>query len=218
MAHADFSLLITPNMVTVQCPGNTGVFPSPLVAAQQTLDRGGQKWRLTLTFSNKITDDRAVLMALIVGLRGRAGRVEVQAWDNPRRGAYGGTPLVDGAAQTGGTIDIKGCSNNITNWIRAGDYFALAESGVGQMKMAVADASSDGAGLITALQFEPRIRVTPPDNSAVAVDDGVLSPTLVSSVYYLENDAQGWTSRPHAPRHLSDIVLVLVEDVFATHP
>ena len=213
MAH-DFTISITPTMVTMQCPNNSAVFPSPLVGAQQTLDRGGQKWRITLTFSNKVADDRAFLMGMIVGLRGRVGRVAVPAFDNPRRGAYGGAaPKVDGASQTGSSIDLKDCDNNVTNWIRMGDYFGLAENGHARLKMATADASTNGSGLIT-IPFEPRIRFSPLDNGLVGVDDGVIDPSSVSSIYYLENDAQGWTSRPHTPRHLSDIVMVLVEDYF----
>lgn len=41
-------------------------------------------------------------------------------------GVQGGTPLVDGATQTGATLVTKGWSNSITNVVRAGDIFTIA--------------------------------------------------------------------------------------------
>lgn len=41
-------------------------------------------------------------------------------------GTQGGTPLVDGATQTGATLVTKGWSNSITNVVRAGDTFQIA--------------------------------------------------------------------------------------------
>jgi hypothetical protein len=41
-------------------------------------------------------------------------------------GTQGGTPLVDGASQTGASLVTKGWSNTITNVVRAGDIFTIA--------------------------------------------------------------------------------------------
>lgn len=41
-------------------------------------------------------------------------------------GTQGGTPLVDGATQTGATLVTKGWTNSVTNVLRAGDVFTIA--------------------------------------------------------------------------------------------
>jgi len=70
------------------------------------------------------------------------------------KGAYGGTPLVDGANQTGSTLNVKGGSNNITNWTRAGDLFTIA--GITLVYEVTADGNTDGSGDI-ALSISPPI-------------------------------------------------------------
>jgi hypothetical protein len=82
------------------------------------------------------------------------------------KGAYGGTPLVDGANQTGSTIDVKGGSNNITNWARAGDLIKFA--GLNLVYEVTADANTDGSGDVT-LSIDPPIFVggSPADEAAL---------------------------------------------------
>jgi hypothetical protein len=205
---------IVPNAVTIRSQDNTAVFTSPLIASAQTLDRGGQKWSMQLTFTNLQLDDRAELLGIIVALRGRANRLRINAHDNPNRGLYGGTPLVDGAGQTLSTLDLKGCSNNITGWIRRGDYFSVIVNGDHELKMCTEDADSNGTGLITGMKFEPRLRAAPADSAIITVDDGVLG--FPRGIYVLGSSGQGWTSKPGKASQLSDVSLGVVEDVFAT--
>ncbi len=123
-----FDLTQVPTTVSMRPVGNTGLFPSPLIASAQTLDRGGQKWQAVYNYANISFAKRASLMGLLTRLRGQAHRLRVPVYDNPKRGAYGGTPLVFGASQTGSDIDLDGVSN-VTNWIRAGDYLSIVVNG-----------------------------------------------------------------------------------------
>lgn len=208
-----FDLSQVPNSTQVTLRGNTGLFPSPLVASAQTIDRGGLKWSLVYNFSALRNADRADLMGTLAALRAQANRLRVPVYDNPNRGAYGGTPLVAGASQTGSSLDIDGCSNSITNWIRKGDYFSVIVNGEPELKMATADASSDGAGAIT-IAFEPRLRASPDNNAVIYVDDGVLS--RPKGIFVLESSDVGWASRPGYPSKIGSVTLQLIEDVFAT--
>ena len=207
-------LTTTPNLVSVSAASNTALFPSPLIASAQTLDRGGQKWRTILTYTNLRLADRGDLLGIIMALRGQANRLRVPVFDNPKRGAYGGTPLVNGASQTGSTLNIDGCSNNITHWIRRGDYFSVTVNGEQELHMCTADDDSNGSGQIAGLAFEPRLRASPLNNAVIRVEDGSLP--VPAGVYVLENQIQGWTSKPGKGSQLSDISLALLEDVFAT--
>lgn len=211
---ATYDLPASPTTVSLNLRGNTGLFPSPLVKSAQTLDRGGAHWEAVYNFTNISKDNRALMMGLIAKLRGQVNRVRLPVYDNPRRGAYGGTPLVDGASQTGNSINLKGLSNNITNWIREGDYFSVNVNGEHELKMATADASSDGTGLIT-ISFEPSLRASPANDAVVFVQDGVLS--RPQGVFVLSDDVAGWSSQPfQSTSELSQIVLECLEDVFIT--
>ncbi len=206
-----FDLSTVPTVVQIQLLANTALFPSPLIASAQTLDRGGLKWRYVATYSNLQNDDRADLMGLIASLRGQANRVRMLVYDNPIRGGYGGTPLVVGASQTGSSLNIDGVSNK-TNWIRKGDYFSVDVNGEHELKMCTADATSSGGAVTVA--FEPRLRDSPANNAVIYVEDGVLS--VPRGIFVLASSVTGWTSKPHTTKQLSDFQLTLVEDVFAT--
>ncbi len=210
-----FNLTQVPSTITMELRSNTAIFQSPLLGSVQTLDRGGMKWIAQYNYNNISAAKRGELMGLVASLRGQANRLRISVYDNPIRGVYGATPLVDGAAQTGSTLDIKGCPANTTNWIRAGDYFSVVVNGEHELKMCTADASSDGSGLITGLAFEPRLRASPADSAIIQVEDGVLDKP--EGVFYLSGTNVGWTSRPfQTTSELSSMTLLLTEDVFST--
>lgn len=205
-----------PTSVIMTMAANTALFPSPLIASATTLNRGAAKWRVVYAYSNLINIDRAALMALLVKLKGQANRVRVPVYDNPKQGAYGGTPLVAGASQTGTSINLDGCSATVTGWIKAGDYFSIDVNGEHELKMATADASSDGGGAIT-IDFLPALRASPLDNAAVYVEDGVLSKP--QGVFMLSSPAPSWQSTPANNEYVggtSTFSLDMVEAVFAT--
>lgn len=207
-------ITLTPSRVNVSLTGNTGVFENPLTSAAQTIDRGGLRWHFVYEFANLYGANRATLMSIIAQLRGQANRLRVPVHDNPARGAYGGSPLVDGANQTGNSLAVKGCSNTITNWIRAGDYFSVVVNGEHELKICTADASSDGSGDIAALTFQPRLRAAPADGAVIRVEDGVLAkPT---GIFIPASSELGWNSDPHVGGQLSGFSLDLIEDIFAT--
>ncbi len=210
-----FDLTQVPSTLSMQLIGNTGLFLSPLIASAQTLDRGGLKWQATYNYSNISADRRATLMGLLARLRAQAHRLRVPVYDNPKRGAYGGTPLVNGGSQTGSVVAIDGCSNNITNWIRAGDYFSIVVNGEHELKMCTQDNSSNGSGQIATLEFEPRLRASPLNNAVIFVEDGAIDKP--EGIFVLSSANVGWNSRPfQTASELSQIILSLTEDVFAT--
>lgn len=211
-----YDLSITPTRVAMSLQTNTGAFPSPLSPGIQTITRSASRWVATYTFSNMRGDDRAELLALIAKLRGQEHRVRLPVWDNPKRGVYGGSPLVWGAGQSGGSINIDSAALSVTDYIKAGDYFSIIVNGEPELKMAVADGDTNGSGQISGLTFEPRLRAVPADNAAIHVEDGVL-PTP-AGIFFLSEAETGWQSRPGASSKISDIVLQFNEDTFATQP
>lgn len=208
-----FDLTPRPRTVSMRPEGNTGLFPSPLIASATTLDRGGQKWHATYSYPNVSGAVRAELMGLIARLRGQAHRLRVPVYDNPKRGAYGGTPLVAGGSQTGSSINLDGGLGSVTNWIMAGDFLSIEVNGEHELKMCTLNGNSSG-GTIT-IEFEPRLRASPLNNAVVYVEDGSLPKPR--GIFVMTSGNAGWTSSPfQTTTELSQIVLSMIEDVFAT--
>jgi hypothetical protein len=118
-------------------------------------------------------------------------------------GTQGGTPLVDGASQTGASLVTKGWSNSITNVIRAGDVFTIAgvyavnpvtklSTGRLQHFVATAAANSGASTGPATLAISPSITVTgttqtvsasPADGAAITVL-GATAAAAVSNVMF----------------------------------
>jgi hypothetical protein len=115
-------------------------------------------------------------------------------------GARGGTPLVNGASQTGASLVTDGWSNSITGVLKAGDIITLpsvfavnpiTKQSTGRLQQFVitADANSSGAGAAT-FAISPSITVSgttqtvtasPADDAAITVL-GTLSTVGMSNV------------------------------------
>jgi len=167
----------------------------------------------TYSFNSRVTSTRASLLGTLAALRGQANRLRVPVHDNPIQGAYGGTPLVKGASQTGSSLIIDGLTVSVTKWIGQGDYFSVIVNGEPELKMCTADINSDINGELT-LTFEPRLRAAPAENAVIYVEDGVL--TKPSGIFLLKNAENGWNSQPWRSGEISNITIEMVEDVFAT--
>ncbi len=142
-----------------------GVFQNNFNGVPLTVDFGGAFWQASFSLTGMKGDSEQFRLwrAFFMQLGGRSGRF--YAYDPDRRtpaGAVGGTPLVNGGNQSGNQLIIDGCSNNITGWLKAGDYFEVN----GEYKCMTANADTDGSGNTT-LNFFPQLRSSPPDNGAI---------------------------------------------------
>jgi hypothetical protein len=179
---------------------NTNTFKSPLSGAIQSIDRGGERLVASLSYRNLKTADRALLIAFLMKLNGQQHRVNLPFHALDNQGLFGGTPLVNGASQTGTSVDIDGCSNTITGWMKAGDVFSFN----GEMKIATADANTSGTGTTT-LNFYPRIRTAPDNNEPIETSN----PT---GVFILDSNTSSWSYRPGS---FSDFNITFLEDIVA---
>lgn len=162
---------------------NTQSFQSPLSKSVQTVELPGASWAASFMLENLDEADAALLQAFFAKLRGRAGRFYLHNLARPQpRGTLTGTPLVKGAAQTGATLAIDGCTVGAT--LLAGDFIGIN----GELKMVVADAAADGAGEMS-LTIEPPLRSSPADNAALTL----VQPT---ATFMLAADESKWSTAP----------------------
>lgn len=86
-----------------------------------------------------------------------------------RKGVGGGTPLVNGANQTGSALVVDGAPASATGWLRQGDLIVVAGGSVVFDVTADVNTSSVGAATIP---IHPPIFTgkSPADNAAVTID------------------------------------------------
>jgi len=155
----------------------------------------GRMWRGTLTIKARRGGDGRSLTAWLTALR-RAGTNAGtfmlgdpsatlplgSAKDTP------GTPVVDGAAQTGEALNVTGLPTSVTGYLLEGDYIQLGTGITARLKKVLDDVDSDGSGDAT-MNLWPPIRTAPVNSSTVVVSSAqglFISPIGVSS----------WSVRP----------------------
>lgn len=146
---------------------------SPFTFAGQAFAHPGQMWQADVTLPPMKRADAEQWVAWLVSLRGQLGTFLMgDPIGETARGAATGTPLVNGADQTGGSLVIDGATNSITGWLKAGDYIQLGSGSTATLHKVLADANSDGSGNVT-LDIWPHIRTAPADNATVTVSNTV---------------------------------------------
>ncbi|WP_299733838.1 hypothetical protein [uncultured Endozoicomonas sp.] len=177
----------------------TRQFKSPFTGTSQTSPFPACHWNASLTLNNLDRDELRDLEVFLLQLRGAAGRFRIgdQANAEPR-GLAQGTPVIDGAGQYGGVLNIRGCTPN-QNFLMVGDYITIND----ELKRLVADANADSEGKTT-LRFEPNLRKSPADGDTVITRN-------TYAVMRLADDKQVQTKR--VPLYGS-ITIKLVEDIY----
>ena len=189
---------ITPSFSRWGIRSNAVIQESEFTNAIKTLDRDGERWEVELRFNNLTADEKAEMEAFLVKVNGPANRVRFGKHSHVQRGAFGGSPLVDGGSQTGNTLEIDGCTASISDWIKEGDMFSVNN----ELKMSIADENSDSGGELT-LDFKPKLRASPADNAVITT----ANPT---GVFVLINPLTAWSNKPG---NFSDFVIQAVEDI-----
>jgi hypothetical protein len=146
---------------------------SPFTFAGQAQASSGQMWQADVTLPPMKRADAAIWIAWLVSLRGRFGTFTMgDSRSCVPQGAIGGTPLVNGADQTGETLNIDGCTADVTDWLKAGDYIQLGAAGTATLHKVLEDVNTNGSGEAT-LSLWPHIRTAPADNATVTVTNAV---------------------------------------------
>jgi len=183
------SLPTSPNVRSsrIGLVAHTQTFVSPLSRVSQTQEQPGSLWQVTFEYPPMTRAQAGVWLSFLVKLRGRSGRFYGgdSTYTTPR-GVATGTPLVNGAAQIGSTLNTKGWSGPVTGIMLAGDYIAYdVPSGLRQLHLVVADANSDAGGL-AALVIEPAIRESP------AADAGIITSSPTTVMGLVSDDQAAW--------------------------
>lgn len=196
-----FPTSVTPSRVTLTSITPTFVSVSHSLK-RQARTRETQRWRLDVEFPPMTREQAAPILAFAVAQR---GQFETFTFVPPPLaqplGQGGGSPLVNGAGQTGRNIALKSAPANVTGWLKAGDLIKFA--GHAKVYMVMSDANTDATGNVT-LTIEPALETSPADGEAVTISN---VPFQVSFV----DDNQAVAFAPPSPDYIVGYRMTLIE-------
>tara|TARA_R110000824_G_scaffold69136_7_gene178090 strand:+ start:162 stop:797 length:636 start_codon:yes stop_codon:yes gene_type:complete len=167
-----------------------GESTSIFTGAQQVYKHIGEWWEVEVSLPPMNNAGAREWIASLVSMRGVFGQMYLGDWDGrTARGtasSSAGTPLVNGASQTGNALVIDGATASQTGYLKAGDYIQLG-SGISQrLHMVTADANTDGSGNAT-LSIEPALRSSPANDLAITV-------ASCKGVFRLSSNETSWNA------------------------
>lgn len=171
--------------IVVRQNNTVGKSVSPFSAESQTYVHQGQWWEAEIQLPPMQRDDAEDVLGAFLSLRGAEGTMLLPAPNPAIRGAGGGTPVVDGAGQTGLELAVRGGPLSATNWLKAGDWIQLGSGSSTRLHKVLVAASTDGTGDCT-LDIWPRLRSSPADGATITLAN-------CKGVFELSSNAQEYT-------------------------
>lgn len=160
---------LKPAQATLKSTQPTRVSVSHSLKRQARTD-GVQRWSIRLQWPPMLRVHLGELFAFLLSQRGQADTftTTLQGQTAPQ-GSWAGSPVVNGASQTGSTVALSGFTASQTNVVKAGDLLKFA--GHTKVYMATADASSNASGQAS-VAIMPAL-VTSPANGEAVVSSNV---------------------------------------------
>lgn len=160
---------------------------SPFTGHQQITAFPGQYWEADLELPLMNRTQAAAWQAWLAALNGSEGFFPLGDPDaKSPRGSGLGTPLVNGAGQTGQDLITDGWNASQTGVLLAGDYIQIDNN----LYMVLSDVNSDGAGNAT-LSLFPKIRVAHSDNAPITANNTTGHFRLTDQVRSWQADENG---------------------------
>ncbi len=181
------SLPTTSGIMRVRLVANdvVGVSQSPFTAVQQVYRYTGQFWEADITLPPMKRADAEYWISFLLKLNGPFGTFLMGDPNGATpRGIATGTPLVNGAGQTGNELVTDGWTTSQTGILKAGDYIQLGTGATSRLYKVLDDVNSDGSGNAT-LTVWPDLRSAPADNAAITVSN-------TKSVFRLTSAQASW--------------------------
>lgn len=124
-------------------------------------------------------------VSFLISLNGREGTFLMgDPLKTAPRGTALGTPLVNGASQTGVSLITDGWTASQTGVLLAGDLIQVGTGSLSRLHMVKEDADADGSGNST-IEIFPNLRESPSDGSAITISSPV-------GKFRLSSDTSSW--------------------------
>ena len=167
---------------------STGITVSPFTFQTQVFRNQGERFEADVTLALMKREDAEQWNSFFLKLYGQFGTFLLgdPNASTPRGTASSsaGTPVVNGASQTGDTLNIDGVPASQTGYLKAGDYIQLGTGANSRLYKVLDDADSNSSGEV-ALTIYPDLRSSPSDDSTVIVSDA-------KGLFRLNTSAHQW--------------------------
>lgn len=172
--------------VNLRAVNTVAISTSPFTYKQQIHSHSGQRWEAEISLPPMRRANAEIWVSFLLSLKGPKGTFLLgDPICKTAQGNLGGTPLVNGADQTGDTLAIDGCSASVTDWVKAGDYIQLGSGSSSTLHKVLQDADSNSTGEVS-LDIWPSIRTAPADDAAVTTSNAV-------GLFRLASGIQDWS-------------------------
>ena len=158
--------------ITLMAENAVAISQSPFTYQQQVVVHPGQRWSASISLPPMRRVDAESWVTFLLSLKGQAGtfllgdpncfNAQGSASTTP------GTPLVNGASQTGDIINIDGLPVSVTGYLLAGDYIQLGSGTSTTLHKTLTNTNTNASGQAT-LDIWPDLRSSPANNAAVVV-------------------------------------------------
>ena len=165
----DFPTVTGVDTIKMMASDIVGMNISPFSGAQQVYRYTGQFWAADITLPPMKREKAEYWISFFLKLNGSYGTFLMgDPLGSTARGVATGTPLVNGASQTGGELITDGWTVSTTGIMKAGDYIQLGTGSSSRLHKVLDDVDSDASGNAT-LQLWPDLRESPADNATITV-------------------------------------------------
>ena len=172
--------------ITLRAVNQTSTTMSPFTYKQQIYNHTGQRWEAECQIPPLKRDDAEEWIAWLLSMKGQGGTFLLgDPLGATARGTLGGTPVVNGAAQIGASLNIDGCTVSVTNWLKAGDYIQLGSASTATLHKILQNVNTNASGQAT-LDIWPSMRTAPADGSTIVTSNAV-------GRFRLNSGQQDWT-------------------------
>jgi|TARA_S200002703_G_scaffold99837_1_gene86267 hypothetical protein len=165
------------------------VTESPFTLSQQVVRHAGARWSATINIPPVKRSDAEYWNSFLLRLRGQFGTFLVgdpnAATPRGSASSAAGTPVVNGASQTGNNLNIDGLPASATGYLKAGDYIQLGTGATSRLYKVLEDVNSNGSGQAT-LNLWPDLRSSPANDATVVVSNA-------KGLFRLAQNDASWT-------------------------
>jgi len=174
--------------VNLVARNTVGVSSSPFTYTQQIHKHQGQRWEADITLPPMKRADAEVWISFFMKLYGSYGTFLLGdpngATARGTASSAAGTPVINGASQTGNQLAIDGLPTSETGYLKAGDYIQLGTGSTSQLYKVLDDIDTNGSGEAT-LTIWPDLRSSPADEATVVVANA-------KSIFRLSTNTTDW--------------------------
>jgi hypothetical protein len=162
---------------------------SPFTLSQQVVRHAGARWSAMIAIPPVKREDSEYWNAFLLRLRGQFGTFLLgdpnAATPRGSAASAAGTPVVNGASQTGNNLNIDGLPASVTGYLLAGDYIQLGSASSARLYKVLENVSTNASGEAT-LNLWPDLRSSPADGAIVVVSNA-------KGLFRLESNDATWS-------------------------